>query len=310
MKRCPITYDPISDSERYSVRGLAMLSRQLKDILPLPFTAEEQRIEASLRAGKMSVQGMQPKLSAVLKIKECNFEVVDSNGKFILKPQCDFPEVPQNEALTMTLAQTVGIEVPLHGLLYSKDGSFTYFIKRFDRTGRHDKIAVEDFAQLSGKSRETKYDSSMEKVAGVVKDHCTFPVPEYAELFKRVIFDFLTGNEDMHLKNFSLIDDDDVIKIAPAYDLLNSTIALQGTRDELALPLNGKKSKLKQEDFVDYFAVERLGLGSNMIDRILKQFEKAIPEWFELISISFLSDDMKKSYTEVLSSRIKTLKLQ
>lgn len=147
MKRCPITYEVISSQENYSQRGLRELSPQLNDLMPLALTATEQRTTALELVGKMSIQGVQPKLSARLKIKEKHFAIVDKNGRFILKPQSiDFPELPENEAISMSLAATIRLEVPVHGLVYSKDGSMTYFIKRFDRTGHANKVAVEDFA--------------------------------------------------------------------------------------------------------------------------------------------------------------------
>jgi len=303
MKRCAITLEPIENDERYSGRGLRLLSRTLHDLKPLPLTAQEQRLEAGARAGKMSIQGIQPKLSAVLKIKEGRFEIVDRNGRYILKPQCDFPEIPENESLTMSLAETIGIETPVHGLLYSKDGSFTYFVRRFDRTGRRGKVPLEDFAQLAGESRETKYDSSMEKIAEIVRKYCSFPRVQFVELFKRTVFSYLIGNEDMHLKNFSLITRENVIGLAPAYDFVNSTIALVNTREELALPLNGKKSNFDRSDFLNYYAMQRLELSGDIVDEILEQIANAIPKWKEMIEHSFLSEAMKNKYVSILDSR-------
>ena len=244
MNRCPITYDECG-SELYSLKGLKLISPALKELSLLKLTAEELRAEAMVRACKMSVQGVQPKLSAILNIKKGFFEIVDLNGKYILKPQHTFfQELPQNEDLTMRLAVTIGIEVPLHGLVWSKDDSLTYFIKRFDRKGQHDKIAVEDFSQLAGLGRDTKYNYSMERVVKLIDTYCTFPVIEKTELFKRVLFNFLVGNEDMHLKNYSLITQKGKVRLSPAYDFLNSSIVLKGDIEEIALPVKGKKSNL------------------------------------------------------------------
>jgi serine/threonine-protein kinase HipA len=303
MKCCPITYEEIGNGDRYSRNGLRLLSRRLKDLEPLPLTAQEQRQEAGARADKMSIQGLQPKLSAALRINEGRFDIVDTGGKFILKPQCDFEEIPQNEALTMTLASMVGIEVPPHGLLYSKDNSWTYFIKRFDRIGRKDKLPLEDFAQLSGQSRETKYNSSTEQVAKVISKYCTFPLIQHTELLKRLLFCFLTGNEDMHLKNFSLICREGKVELSPAYDLVNSTIALPRAHEELALPLNGKKSKLTSSDLVDYFGRKYLGLNDDVIDDVFKLLASAVPHWKKLIRVSFLSESMKQRYEDILEQR-------
>lgn len=242
MKRCPITYEIIADQASYSKNGLRLLSPQLKNLNPLALSADEQRQEAIMRVGKMSIQGIQKKLSAQLKIKEERFEIVDQYGRFILKPQSNiYAELPENEAISMSLAKTIGLEVPIHGLVYSKDNSMTYFIKRFDRLGHNKKLALEDFAQLLGEDRYTKYESSMEQVIKVIEKFCTFPKIEFVKLFKLTLFNFLIGNEDMHLKNFSLITRDQKIMLSPVYDLLNSTIAMGSAKEEIALPLNGKK---------------------------------------------------------------------
>jgi serine/threonine-protein kinase HipA len=194
MKRCLITYETFEGEGDYSMSGLRLLDRNLQSLSALSYTAEEQRREALSRAGKMSIQGVQLKLSAVLAIKAGAFEIVDCNGRFILKPPShDFPELPEYEDLTMRMAAAVGIEVPLHGLVRSRDQSLTYFVKRFDREGRK-RVPLEDFAQLSGATRETKYESSMEKVAAAVDRFCTFPAIERVKLFERTFFSFLTGN--------------------------------------------------------------------------------------------------------------------
>ncbi len=307
MNRCPITYEPLADRQSYSPQGLRLLDRSLNSLAPLEFTAEEQRQEAISRAGKMSIQGLQLKLSAVLRISQGRFEIVDRGGRYILKPQSlDFPELPENEDLTMRMAAVAGIEVPVHGLLRSKDSSFTYFIKRFDRNVRL-RLPLEDFAQLSGESRETKYDSSMEKVAGVIEKFCTFPAIERVKLLERTLFSFLIGNEDMHLKNFSLITRNQKTELAPAYDFLNTTIALKNAKEEFALPLNGKKSKLTQNDLFDYFARGRLQLNEKVLKDILSRFAKAIPTWRDLLGRSFLSNEMKEKYSAVLTERLQRM---
>jgi serine/threonine-protein kinase HipA len=303
VNRCPISYEPLPEGITYSTNGLRLLNRNLKSLALLEFTAEQQRQEAISRAGKMSIQGLQSKLSAVLRVSGGRFEIVDQRGRFILKPQSlDFPELPENEDLTMKMAAAVAIEVPTHGLLRSIDGSFTYFIKRFDREGRR-RLPVEDFAQLSGGARDTKYDSSMEKVASVIEQYCTFPVIERMKLLERTLFSFLIGNEDMHLKNFSLITRKQKVEFTPAYDFLNTTIALKNPNEELALPLKGKKSNLTRNDLLNYFAQERLQLNENIIREVMSRFAAAIPRWRDLLEQSFLSKDMKEKYTAVLAQR-------
>jgi serine/threonine-protein kinase HipA len=310
MKRCPITYELIQDSEQYSQRGLRLLSPQLKELKELDLTANEQRQEAIDRVGKMSIQGIQKKLSAQLKVKAGYFKIVDQHGQYILKPQSDlYPELPENEAITMTLAKTLGLEIPIHGLVYSKDNSFTYFIKRFDRIGHGKKLALEDFSQLSGTSRYTKYDSSMEKVILVIKQFCTFPKIELVKLFKLTLFNYLVGNEDMHLKNFSLITRNNKIALSPFYDLLNSSIAQKNFKEEIALPINGKKNNLTKRDFWEYLAIERMALNSKTIQEVRETFEQGLLQWDELLRNSFLSKNMQDQYLQLLAHRCERLGL-
>ena len=307
MKRtCPITHQVFeaTEGQRYSREGLRSLSPRLKGLARLPYSESEQLQEVVSRAGKMSVQGVQPKLSAVLKVKDGVFELVDRFGKFILKPPTEaYPHLPENEALTMHLARTVGIKVPDHGLIQGKDDSWTYFIRRFDRAGRKGRLAVEDFSQLTGQDRNTKYDSSMEKVAAAVGRFTTFPLVENLDLYRRTIFFFLTGGEDMHLKNFSLITMDKRIQLTPAYDFLNSTIAIRNPVEEFALSLNGKKKNLTRRDLVEYFGQERLGLTEEATQDVMHSLEDAIQNWPAIIARSFLPEEHKDRYLDLVRER-------
>jgi len=310
MNLCPITYKPCGEN-RYSDSGLKQLALGLKTLKDLEYTAEEQRQEAYNRSSRMSIQGVQPKLSAILNIKDEKFEIVDKNGKYILKPQHQvLSQMPENEDLTMRLADVIGLEIPLHGLVWSKDNSLTYFIKRFDRKGQNDKVPVEDFAQLAGLSRDTKYEYSMERIVKLIDAYCTFPAIEKIKLFKLVIFNYLIGNEDMHLKNFSIITEDSKVMLSPCYDLVNSTIEYNKQDEEIALPLKGKKKHLTRNILVDYFGKERCELTSKSIDKILNRIASSVPKWKELIDISFLSKEMKGKYHDLLDARLNVLKIQ
>ena len=304
--RCPITYEPCNG--KYSANGLKKISAQLNDLADLPFSSQELRHEAALRATKMSIQGVQAKLSAKLRVKEKGFQIVDQGGTYILKPQSDlFLEVPENEDLTMKMAKVFGIEVPLSGLVYCKDGSFCYFIKRFDRYAKNKKYQLEDFAQLTENTRITKYKWSMEKMIPVIDKYCTFPLLEKKKLLRRVLFCFVTGNEDMHLKNFSLITRNNKIELSPAYDLLNSSIAMGKAVEELALPLAGKKSKLKKKHFFNYYAHEKLKLSDKTIQAEKNNLEEKRQHLEALIDISFLSKEMKNSYLVLMHERFERL---
>jgi serine/threonine-protein kinase HipA len=307
MNRCPISYVS-AGALRYSDKGLKLLSPSLRNLKDLEYTAEEQRMEAYNRASKMSIQGVQPKLSAVLNIKKEKFEIVDKGGKYILKPQHHIlPEMPENEDLTMRLASEAGLEIPDHGLIWSQDKTLTYFIKRFDRKGHNDKVPVEDFAQLAGLSRDTKYDYSMEKVVKLIDTYCTFPAIEKIKLFKLTVFNYLTGNEDMHLKNFSIITRDFKTSLSPCYDLVNSTIEFKNQDEEIALTLKGKKRRLTRDLLINYFGKERCELTDKSIDKVLETISMSIPKWKELIDISFLSKEMKVKYLSLLDTRLDVL---
>ena len=309
MNKCPITYLPCGDN-RYSEKGLRLLASGLSQLKRLDYTAEEQRKEAFNRSSKMSVQGVQPKLSAVLNIKEEKFDVVDNHGRYILKPQHYlYPQMPENEDLTMRLAASIGLEVPLHGMIWAKDNTLTYIIKRFDRKGQKDKIPVEDFAQLAGLSRDTKYNYSMESLVKLVNAHCTFPAVEKVKLFKLVVFCFITGNEDMHLKNFSIINRNGKIELSPCYDLLNTTIEIPNASEEIALSLKGKKRNLTKQMLINYFGGERCELNDKVITNTVQKITDALPGWTEEISNSFLSDEMKERYINVVESRFERLSI-
>ena len=310
MRICPITYEEISQNQRYSRKGLQLLSPRLNNLNDFPYSAEEQRQQSEVLASKLSIQGVQPKISAKLSIKESTFEISAKGGRFILKPQVyNFKNLPENEDLTMRLASAVKIEVPLHGLIYSKDGSMTYFIKRFDRSGQKTKLHIEDFAQLNEESRDTKYNSTMEKVAKTVTEFCTFPIVEHLKLLKLTIFSFLVGNEDLHLKNFSIIVREGKVEFSPAYDLLNTAIALISPKEELALSLNGKKNKVTQNDLFDYFGKTRLGLPEAVIRDLIDTFKKAKPEWINLINRSFLPQNLRDKYLDLVNTRLSRLDL-
>jgi serine/threonine-protein kinase HipA len=306
MKRCPITYNEIQKGN-YSEEGLKLLSANLNHLIDFPYSAQEQVSLAQDFVLKLSLQGVQPKLSAKLNLKTSSFEVVEKFGTFILKPPHHmYEQVPQNEDLSMTLAQVCGIDVPLHGLIYNKDQSLTYFIKRFDRVSKKKKKPVEDFSQLMGFDRDTKYNSSTEKIIGILENLCSFPLIEKQKFFKLTLFNFLIGNEDMHLKNYSLITTDGITKLSPSYDLINTSIIFKA-QEEIALTLNGKKNNLKKQDLIDYLGIQRLSLRVQDIDQILSDLANSLPKWHQLIDISFLSENKKEQYKDVINRRAKRI---
>lgn len=310
MNRCPVTYETLTGEEtHYSRTGLHRIARGLARLEPLPYDSEALLREAMDRAPRMSIQGVQPKLSAVLRIKQGRFDVVDTGGRYIIKPAHPlYKELPENEDLTMHLAALAGLEVPFHTLLYLRDGSLAYCVRRFDRRGHSERVHVEDFAQLAGRSRETKYDSSMEKVASLVDRFCSFPVLEKERLFRMTLFAYLTGNEDMHLKNFSVIIQDGVVRLSPVYDQLSTTLVIKDAA-QMALPLNGKKRSLTRADLLRYFPLERLRLRPVIVRRIVESMRNALPAMHDWIARSFLSEESRLLYAALLNERAAILTL-
>ena len=179
--------------------------------------------------------------------------------------------------------------------------------KNINSNGKNKKYHLEDFAQLTGNTRDTKYYWSMEKLIPVIENYCTFPLLEKRKMFRRVLFCFLTGNEDMHLKNSSLITRAKKIELSPAYDLLNSTISMGKTTEEMAMPLAGKKRNIKREHLIEYYGSERMKLTEKTIQSEIQNLVNKKLDLEKLIAISFLTHEMKEKYVELISERYKRL---
>lgn len=308
MTRCPITYKRLSTGT-YSKTGLHYLNPALDDLDPFPLDLDKQLILADGLMTQLSIPGSGPKLNALLSVTNRSFKVTDQHGSYILKPKLrSNGEMPQNEDVTMKMAAACGIEVPIHGLIYAKDQTMLFMIRRFDRVGRSGKIHVEDFAQISGKTRQTKYDGTMEEVAQAIDQYCTFPVVEKLKLLRRTLFCYMIGNSNMHLKNISMIHREGKIELSPAYDLANTAISEQEGDHELALSLSGKHSGFSRADFFESFAQDTLGLNKKAVNQLSEEFRKALPEWRRLIKICFLSEKKQEAYRQVLDRRLKTLR--
>lgn len=309
MSRCLFTYKRLSQGD-YSKEGLKKLNPRLRNLKLFPYTHYEQLQEVQKYAGKISIQGVQPKLSAKLSVRNENFILVESSGEFIIKPQViEYPELPQNEDLTMHLAQIAGLNVPWHGLIRAIDDSYLYVVKRFDRLPRKKRLHQEDFAQLMGATRSTKYSASMEKVCDVVEEFCSFPTLELEKIFKMTLFSFLVGNEDMHLKNFSIqVSKKGVRQLTPMYDLLNTTVAMAAPEEEMALELGEKKRGFKRGDFIEYFGPHHCYISQERGENILLELLGKVPVFEEWIEKSFLSLEMKEKYKQLIQERANRLR--
>ena len=247
---------------------------------------------------RIAVTGVQPKLSLTLQKEKgkSRLTVVGLWGEFILKPQHHaYPMMPETEDLTMHLAQLFKIPVCNHTLLQASDGNMVYIAKRFDRENGK-KIHMEDLCQLSEFLTENKYKSSYEKAGKLVAKYC-YKGLDLLNYFDLVLFCFLSGNNDMHLKNFSLVHQPEGIVLSPAYDLLNVNLLNPKDEEELALTLHGKKSRLKLADFKTF--ADNLGISEKVFLTRLKIFSSKNKAVMDLIDCSFLNEKMKQEYKNI-----------
>lgn len=256
----------------------------------------------------IAVPGVQAKLSMSI-VKEtteksgARLTVIGAlGGKYIFKPPSDrFPEMPENEHVTMRMAEAFGIRVVPSSLIRLTSGELSYITKRVDRTETGEKIHMIDMFQIT--EAFDKYKSSMEKVGKALGSYSENTLLDKIFYFELTLFSFLTGNNDMHLKNFSMIESPSGWVLSPAYDLLNASIANPDDKEELALTLSGKKKKLKREHFEQL--AKDLGLNDKQIKGVFKRFEKNRPKAIDWIDKSFLSKEMKIAYKEMLDVRYK-----
>lgn len=260
----------------------------------------------------IAVPGVQPKLSMTLvknakEKSDTRLTVVDAlGGQFIFKPPSDrFPQMPENEHITMRIAELFGIRVVQSSLIRLASGELSYITKRIDRTETGDKVHMIDMFQIT--EAFDKYKSSMERVGKALNSYSENTLLDKIFFFELSLFSFLTGNNDMHLKNFSMIEGPSGWVLAPAYDLLNVSIINPNDKEELALTLEGKRSKFKKEHFIEFG--NSLGLTQKQINSAFKRMVKNKPGAHTLIHKSFLSDDLKDSYTKLMDARYTQLEL-
>lgn len=258
---------------------------------------------------KTAVPGVQSKLSLQLKKQRNEFPhltIVGTKGDYILKPPSkEFTQLPENEDLTMHLAEIAKIKVSNHTLIRLKSGELCYLTKRFDRRNS-EKLAVEDCCQLSENLTAHKYRGSIEKVGKLIERYTTNKGFELQRLFEVVLFSFLTGNADMHLKNFSILEGALAeYTLAPAYDLINTKIVIPTDKEESALTINGKKNRLTLHDF-DTLA-SSFGITEKPLHAIYNRFKEAQPLWLQFTQQSFLSSEMKEKYNAIIHERFERL---
>ncbi len=254
--------------------------------------------KAQEMAGRMSISGVQPKLS--VSRQGTQLIPVTAGGLFILKPQTErFPSLPQNENLCMIIAGRMGIDVPPHGLFDLRDGSPAYIVRRFDRTPNGQKLRCEDFLQILGE--RDKYSGSLERIGKKIRELSSVPGLDAQLFFERVLLNFLLGNGDAHLKNFSLLESEDGgLRLSPAYDIVSSKAVIPKETD-CALTLNGKSDKITRRDFEEF--AESLKILPKVLTDILQRFHRGYPMMVEEIAHSCLATELQEKMRQVIAER-------
>lgn len=307
-ERCLYCYKPLPEGEKdfHAACSKKMFGQSQPPVLP--YTEEQlEELASKIIKAQTTITGVQPKISLHLMDGKNNqrvkkFTIVGLWGGYILKPHtADYLFLPEVEDLTMHLAGASKIKAAPHSLIRFDSGNLAYITRRIDRI-KDKKLPMEDMCQLTERLTEDKYHGSYEQIAKAIEKYSTTPGLDVVNFFELLLFSFLTGNADMHLKNFSIIQQPGLgMVLAPAYDLVATTLVNPADDEELALTLNGKKKKIKKADFIAAF--NAFNLDEKQQENIFKKMEKSKPKWLELIEISFLNKEYKKKFKMLIEER-------
>jgi serine/threonine-protein kinase HipA len=312
MSNCLFCYQPLNKNEQdfHASCSKKIFGQPTAPILPYSEVDLEPLAKEVLQS-QTAVTGVQAKLSLHItsnhkKDIAPRFTIVGLWGGYILKPPTAlYRQLPEVEDLTMHLAELAKIKTAPHSLIRLQSGNLAYITRRIDRN-KKGKLAMEDMCQITERLTEDKYQGSYEQIGKAIQKHSLNPGLDLVNFFEVVLFSFLTGNADMHLKNFSLLEQPDMgMTLSPAYDLVNTALVNPADDEEMALTLNGKKKKLKKQDFLE--AMNTLKLEEKQQANIFKKMAKLLPQWEALIDQSFISDEFKEQYKSILSVRMKRL---
>lgn len=301
---CRICLENVRGDKDYHDRCLRALFGTAK-VPKLDIEASKLHTAALAMVGHTSLSGIQKKISVNLAADRETLQVAAEGGPYILKPQTDtYPALPENEHLTTRLALLVEIEVAPFGLVSLKDDSLAYIVRRFDRLQDGDKLRQEDFCQLAELSPKEKYDGSAELCVRLLRKYASEPLIEILKLYRLLVFAWWSGNGDMHLKNFSLLaDQQGLMRLTPAYDLVCTQLVI--ANDPLALPVTGKKDGLDRDDWLNF--ARYCQLPDKTAARVLETQASALDAATALIDRSFLSAEQKEQYRQQITDRSRSL---
>lgn len=306
-QNCKICLQPLSPGEAGTHTACCKKLFGSANPPTLPYTWEQLNELAKKSIQQhITVPGVQAKLSLHLERKgrggAGRLTLVGLDGAYILKPPVEqYPQMPELEHLTLLMARRLGIDTVECGLMVLEDGRLSFITRRMDRDGTR-KLHMEDMCQLTDRLTEQKYRGSMEQVGRAVLRYCSNPLFEVVRLFDLALFCFLTGNADMHLKNFSLVyEPGGEIRLSPAYDLVPTVLLLSEDREEMALTLNGKKRKLTQGDFRRFGAA--LQLTDRQVENSFRRIGERLAAGLDLIERSACSEENKLRYRALILER-------
>jgi|CXWL01.1.fsa_nt_gi serine/threonine-protein kinase HipA len=296
--RCLCCEQPLEEDGRYHPKCLKTLWG--KPIAPkIPFAAKDLPEKVTTSADHMSISGVQAKALVRLNKDSSELEFAPTGSTHILKPEPnEYPDLPAMENVGMIMAETLGMNVPPHGLFPMADGRLCYIVKRFDRTEDGGKIQSETMYQLLGST--DKYKGSLESVGKAIRSHAENVGLDTIDFFERVLLCFLIGNGDMHMKNWALLIRDKKPSLAPCYDLVSSKVYLAKEEDS-ALMINAKKNKLKRADFealAGYLKIDPKA-AANVFDK----FKDAQERLREMCVYSELNPSMRQKFEDVMAER-------
>ena len=280
----------------------------------LPYTRENMsELARQVIRTSASVTGVQAKMSLDVnrggKNEPAKFTIVGLWGKYIFKPQSSkYPCLPELEDLTMKMAEAARIRTARHTLIRLADGELGYLTLRMDRGREGEKISMLDMCQLTNRLTEHKYYGTYQQLADTIKKYSTVPMLDVQRYWEVVLFSWITGNSDMHCKNFSLIDTGGgKYALAPAYDLLAVLLVDPEDTEEMAMSftVGGLKTGFDRNTFLTAFT--QSGISATVADKMINRMKGYLPVWETLISQSFLPDKMKAGYCRLLNKRIELL---
>lgn len=314
MKRCLACLQLLKDEEfSYHERCLKDFWQEVTPILKLEYElADIEKLAKENISKRIVVPGVQPKISmGFLKAKsQSRLTIVGAlEGRYILKPPfAPYSKMPEVESLCMLMTLACGIDTVPFLLVPLKDGELCFLTKRIDRTSNNEKYAMEDACQFNNRMTEHKYRGSYEQIAKNILAFTQNPLLDIVRFYEQVVVSYLMGNNDMHLKNFSLISyDGRNYTLTPAYDMVAAQLMLPDDTEDLALTLNGKKRKLKRSDFEIAMAGNKIP--EKAIQNLWKRIEKGMQSWTKLIEFSFLTNDQKQDFKALIHGKVEQLGL-